>query len=85
MMSREYVGVLILSMSPDMYYIYTNLTIQKELILGNTLHDFLLSSQLLRTPPKLLPSPSSHSLTLLSALLHSLDTTVSFQTIIVEH
>jgi len=44
MTCREYLGILILSTSPDVSYIYTILTLQKEPVFRNTLQPFLLSS-----------------------------------------
>ena len=35
MMSREYLGVLIFYITPEVSYIYTNLTLQKKLFIQN--------------------------------------------------
>ena len=92
-MSREYLGVLILSTSPGVFYIYTIPTLQKEPLVNNTLQYFLLSSL---HPPNssvasqnffsLIPPLSVHHLTLFllsSAILRGHDIAVYFLTIIV--
>ena len=59
-MSREYLGILIPSTSPDVFYIYTNLTSQKEHynIQYYFFPAFAQSTQLLRSSPKLLLATS---------------------------
>ena len=95
MSGRECIGVLILSTSPDVSYIYTNLTLQKELSIRNTFYRFLLSSlhphnssEVSRNSYSLVPSLAFRPLApFLSsfAILCNPDTAARFLTMIVRH